>query len=251
MRTLDYSRCFVFYTGAINDEEINTCQCQILAKCEITQEATGESEAFFLGKECIGEYTYDERGIAQLPTAEVCIIFSNGKYKLLKKFVNHENDIIQIGEPEEKQRIFDGRYVYWTDLRFDLRMAKARPLESREDIIKATLDSEPMLGRTIIWDGEREWTAVLEYPIVYMNVHPPISGFQIDVGPVLFPDFASTGETLISRLELAYVMYNDFDNAEFAIRTPTQVAQHDEDQTLHYSRAIKMPASNELFRLVA
>ena len=106
-----------------------------------------------------------------------------------------------------------------------------------------------MVGRTELIDHARGRRAVLEYPIVYMNVHPPQNRFQVDVGPILFPDLESKEESSIQRLQLAYVMYNQLDKAEFAIRVPTRVTEGQTAVTLHYSKVVKMAAESELFSL--
>ena len=80
MEALDYNRSFAINTAACDGEEKNTCRTQLLARCEIETADTGQTEAFFLGKECIGEFMYKDPGIAQVPTSEVCSIFSAEDY---------------------------------------------------------------------------------------------------------------------------------------------------------------------------
>ena len=249
MEVLDYHRCFTINTSAVDGEETNTCRTQILAKCDLVNEETGEAGEFFLGKACIGEHMYMEGGIAQVPTSEVCVVFSEDRNMLLKRFADHGNDVIQIGRLGEKKRLFDGRYAYGIDLQFDLKRAPARRLENPDEIIQATLGSEIMVGRTTLQDEESHWRALIEFPVVYMNVHPPAKRFQVDVGPVLFPDFNKAAESLIARLELAYVLFNEFDQVEFAVRVPTRVAEDQKAETLHYSRVVYLSARNELFSL--
>ena len=249
MEVLDYHRCFTLHTSAIDGEEINTCRTQILARCDLVNEETGEAGEFFLGKACIGEHMYMEGGITQVPTSEVCVVFSEDRTMLLKRFADHGNDVIQIGRLGEKKRLFDGRYAYGTDLRLDLQWAPARRLENPDEIIQAVLSSEIMVGRTILQDEESHWRTLIEFPVVYMNVHPPARRFQVDVGPVLFPDFRKPAESLIARLELAYVLFNEFDRVELAVRVPTRISEDQEAETLHYSRVVYLSARNELFSL--
>jgi hypothetical protein len=207
---------------------------------------SGSTRDYFLGKECIGEYMYKERGIAQVPTSEVCIIFSGEDSSLLKKFVNHDNDVIQAGEMTVPRKGFDGSYANWTSLRFVHSWRTGRPLTTAEAIIEATLAGEPMVGRTTLALGEAE--AILEYPIPYMNVHPPDGRFQVDVGPILYPGKSGDDAWMVQRFQLSYVMYNDFDSAEFALRVPTPVADG-EGETLHYSQVVKTAARHEIFGL--
>jgi hypothetical protein len=83
----------------------------------------------------------------------------------------------------------------------------------------------------------------------YVNIHPPAGRFQVDVGPILFPDFASTEELIVDRIHLAYLLFNQPDEVEFAIREATVVADGQSAQTLHYSKVVKIAATSELFSL--
>ena len=246
MEVLDYRRCFAINTSARDGEEKNTCRTQLLARCALDR---ADEEEFFLGKECIGEYMYREGSIAQVPTSEVCIIFGRKQSSLLKKFANHKNDVVQAGPLDVRRKGFDGSYAYWTDLRFVLNRAEGRLLSTAEEIIGATLEGETLVGRTMLVDGEGKGSAVLEYPIPYMNVHPPEQQFQVDVGPILYPDFAATAESPVERLQLAYVMFNQLDEVEFALRLPTRVGEGQAAEVLHYSQVVKVKAESELFSL--
>jgi len=249
MKALNYRNAFAIYSSACEDAPDNTCRVQILATCTLIEGESGE-KVFYLGKECIGEYCYDaQRGIAQEPTSEVCIIFCEGPTALVKKFAGHERDVVQIADMGQKRRGFDGRRSHWIDLRYVLPDAEATALESADEVIAATLEGAPMVGRTTLTDAARGRSAVLEYPIPYINVHPPMKRFQVDVGPILFTDLASDEEPPVARLELAYVMFNEFDKAECAIRVPTPIGENEAAVTLHYSKVLRMEAKNELFRV--
>ena len=249
MDVLDYRTCFVFSTSAIEGVEQNTCRTQILAQCDLANDETGFRATFYLGKACIGEHMYMEGGIAQIPTSEVCVVFSEGRNMLVKKFADHDNDLVQIGSLGDKHRLFDGRYAYGISQRVQLERVPSRLLASPDDIIQATLDAEPMVGRTTIRDEGSGWWPLIEFPVVYMNVHPPTRAYQVDVGPVLFPDFTALGEDPLAGLQLAYILYNGPDQAEFAVRVPTRVADDREAVTLHYSHVVHASTTNELYSL--
>ena len=242
---LDYSRSFAINTSAQDGVERNTCRTQLLARC--TLEDGGVPRDYFLGKECIGEYMYQTRGIAQVPTSEVCIIFSDEDSSLLKKFANHENDVVQAGEMMVPRKGFDGSFANWTSLQFVRRWRAGRRLVSVDAVIEATLTGEPMVARTTL--ATPRGKAVLEYPIPYINVHPPDARFQVDVGPILYPMPDSEARLMVERFHLAYVMYNSFDTAELALRVPTRLTAHGPEETLHYSKVIKPGARHEVFGL--
>ena len=249
MKVIDYRSSFTINITADEEGDNNTCRTQLLAKCALTNDESGQSGEYFLGKDCIGEYMYKERGIAQEQTANVGVIFGEKESSLFKKFANHESDVIQTGEQGVKKKTFAGTIAYSKELKFKLKEAEGRPLKTSEEIIRATLECEPMVGRTMLNDEEGSWHADLEYPLYYMNVHPPEGRFQVDLGPILYPDFDVKGESPIECLKLAYVMYNQLDAVEFAIRVPTPVVEGQSAETLHYSKVIKVAAQSELFSL--
>ena len=55
--------------------------------------------------------------------------------------------------------------------------------------------------------------------------------------------------SLVEHLQLAYVMYNELNTVEFALRVPTQVADGQSATTLHYSEVIKKVARSSLYSL--
>ena len=235
MQLLDYHNAYFIYSSATEGVPDNTCRVQILAQCTLTDSDTPRK--FYLGKECIGEYCYnDDQGIAQVPTSEVSLIFCEGPTALIKKFADHANDVLQITDMNESRVGFDGSRSHVLSMDPLLRFAAARPLTTATQIIEATIAGEAMVGRTTLGH------AVLEYPIPYINVHPPIDRFQVDIGPILLP--GADVDPPVARFDLAYVMFNTFDTAEFAVRVPTRLGDY---ETLHYSEVRRISAINELF----
>jgi hypothetical protein len=89
---------------------------------------------------------------------------------------------------------------------------------------------------------------VLEYPVKTMNVLREPPRFQVDTGPLILPDFTSTAEHRIERLEMAYVVYNGFDRAEFIRRKPLAIPSTDSRlaTTTDYSLVEIVTARNEI-----
>jgi hypothetical protein len=247
----DYRNSFIVNTSAIDGRPCNTCRTQALAGCRLINDETGETKSYYLGKACIGEHMYLDGGIAQVPTSEVCVIFGEQRYKLLKKFADHRDDVIQIARPDEEAKLFDGRTAVWTDMRFEIRRVPARRLEGVEAVIRATDQLKPLLAQTVIEGAGGASRAVLEYPIPYMNFTPGGGAFQVDVGPVLFAGTHSGAAEGIEEIELAYIMYRDLSRAEFVVRVATPVAQDSGLQTLHYSKIIHTDARSTIYCLEA
>jgi hypothetical protein len=248
MELMDFRDSFAIYTSAKDGIESNTCRTQILATCTLIDEGGKNPPVLHLAKECIGEYMYGGK-IAQVPTSEVAIIFCEGPTALVKKFADHANDVVQIADMGGTRKSFDGSYAAWTDMRIMSRTSEAAPLKSIDDIIAATVDGLTIIARTTISASDDRPAAMLEYPVPYINFHPPIQRFQVDVGPILLPRNPVGDEPPVAQMEFAYIMYNDFESAEFAIRAPTPLGAESAVSTLHYSKVVSMKAKNELFCL--
>ena len=113
MNVFDYGNSHIITVAAMDGVDMNTCRTQVLASCALTNIETAETHEFYLGKECIGEYMYENSGIAQVPTSEVGIIFSKGDSSLWKRFADHENDIVQSGPWDVLRETFAGGYWFY------------------------------------------------------------------------------------------------------------------------------------------
>ena len=82
-----------------------------------------------------------------------------------------------------------------------------------------------------------------------MNAYMDANEFQVDTGPLIVPDFARETERTIERFDMAYVVYNTFDKAEFVLRKPVSIAQsgHESIRTTDYSEVRVLPASHEIY----
>jgi hypothetical protein len=243
----DYRNSYIINSSEIDGRPCNTCRTQPLAGCQLIDDVSGKTQTYYLGRACIGEHMYLDGGIAQVPTSEVCIIFGDQRYKLLKKSADHRDDVVQIAQPDDEVLLFGGRTAVWTDLRFEIKQASATRLDTVEAVIRATEQLRPIVAQTVIDGAGGTSRVALEYPIPYMNFAPDGKAFQIDVGPTLFA--GTTGDIAcgIEEIEMAYIMYSDTKCAEFAVRVPTLVGPDGGAQTLHYSEIVHTDACSTLY----
>ena len=242
----DYRNTYILKTSAIDGRPTNICRTAALACCRLTDDS-GKTQTFYLGKACIGEHMYLDGGIAQVPSSEVCVIFGEQHDKLMKKFADHQDDVIQIAGLNEEVRLFDGRTAVWTDLRFEIKQVPATRLDDIGAVIRATEQCKPLVAQTVIEGAGGASRAVLEYPIPYMNFAPDGKAFQVDVGPILFAGIAGGVAHGIEDIEVAYIMYRDPSRAEFAVRVATQIGSNSDTETLHYSKIVHTDARSTLY----
>jgi len=233
---IDFANSYMTFFGK---QAGNIARIQLDAACTLTDETSGVSEVFYLIAPCRAERMYLEAPLFQMPNYEFCGIFSNHDCVLIRTHWATEHDNREYG-------LNRGRF---DDVHLDVRTFPSdRPLGDVAAIVAATLDNRPLVARTELRDPERGLQAVLEYPVKTMNVLREPSRFQVDTGPLILPDFTSTAEHRIERLEMAYVVYNGFDRAEFIRRKPIAFAAIDPPlaRTTDYSLVEIVAARNEI-----
>ena len=70
----------------------------------------------------------------------------------------------------------------------------------------------------------------------------------MDTGPLIVPDFDSTADRQIERFDMGYVVYQEFDQAEFILRRPVPVpsAEQPATETTDYSAVRIVAARNTI-----
>ena len=234
----DYANSYLTFTVP-NGE--NTARIQLDARCSII--GPEYSEEYFLITPCKSESMYVARDMWQLPNYDFCGIWSRTEYSLLRTYAEH-----QTGRESEKDtgRIADR----FEEVKIDVRpLSNVRELKTDAEVAEATWANLALIARTHLSDEASGQSAVLEYPIKTMNVRDQSPQFQVDTGPVLWPDFGSNAAERIERLAMAFVAYNTFDYAEFIVRRPTPLSNGEREvaQVMHYSEAVSMQARHELY----
>lgn len=212
----------------------NKARIQIEALIDVINEDSGARERFVLIAPCRTEWVYAEDKLFQVPSGEYRCIFSLKEERSLGRAITVK------GEPARGRPIKDS----FRSLAIDVKpFASTRSWRTAAEICTATASNAPLVARTEIRDPKRKERYVLEYPIKTMNFQPETPSFQVDTGPLLVPDFASSAEAFIDRLEMAHVAYNRLDRAEFIVRRPTPISDaKDAERVLHYSEVREIPA---------
>ncbi len=217
----------------------NSARIQIEARTVLTDEASGESDEFFLIVPCRAEWMYREDALFQMPNWEYRQIYSRTRGMGLCRALTSEGE-----QP------FSTTLERYTSTRLVVKpLSNPRVLESDEAVIEATENRLPMVAQTEISDAESGMNALIEYPVKTMNYHPERNRFQVDTGSVMWPDFSALSDHWIECLCLAHVIYNRFDRTEFIVRRPTPVKVDAEEvcRVLHYSEVYQKQAKHTIF----
>ena len=247
MSVLHYERSYVTWTGPYNpnDKRVpghkpwgNSARILFEARCVLTEDATGQSDEFFLVVPCRTEWMYQERNMIQRPSGEYRAIHSRERYRSVSVSPNAS---VAVSRSVRALDVFTAYEITVNEY------PTVTPLTTDQAVVDATPAGWPIIAQTEIREGG--FTALLEYPVKIMSFLPDRVRFQVDTGPLLLPDFSAVDEHWIDRLLLAHTVYNTFDWAEFVARAPTPFVVDGQQvaTVLHYSDYRAYPARTTFY----
>ena len=228
---------------------MNQVRIPLECRCEVTDPASGATTSYVLAASCKTEKVGVERDVWTLPNADFCVVYSGEAFLLIKRWhrsdVQVERESVNMATHVERQvcRCDDA----WTAHRVDVVHAEARLLETVDDIIDATLKNRTITSRTTfeLADGRQ---FVIEYPVKTINISTRDQHYQVDTGPVLWPDPSIGHETFVGNYRLAYIAHNCAKWAELLVNVPTPVT--DSVNVHHFSRPVRLVAKNMMFEII-
>ena len=104
------------------------------------------------------------------------------------------------------------------------------------------------MAQTEIWNDDTGLRAVIECPVKTMNINDERDIYQVDTGPVAWPDLSKRYERTIEAIAPAFVAFNTPHFADFVIEAPTPALDRGRQvgMVYHYSKIVSLPAKNSL-----
>ena len=231
MTPLDYGRSFLIGRGAANEVRF-----WIESRTRIVEADSGKSEDFWQTASCKSEHTFAESDLFQrdnydfLPVfgAEFGIIFRRKAY-----LNSNYREIVPCDE------MFGGH---------DLHLVEAQgatELTNNEAIRDATYRFAPIVSQTEIWNDDSGLRAIIECPVKTMNTKRQEDLYQVDAGPVAFPDLTLKGGRRIDSISLAFLAFNAPHFTDFVIEGETPITGG--IAVYHFSEIRTFAATNRLF----
>lgn len=216
MPAYDFNRSFITWTSTrVN----HTPRMRVDASCRII--AGDQVQDFFLSVPNVGETMYAARDLIHRPPYDFVMIYSPaGDFMFAKTFVDQRLNKVEQHRVGEAMSTHDGRGATVTEMGVRMAEVKAAPLPTYAEVRAAILGHTPLNGRTTWVSPDGRTKAIMEFPIRVCNVSHAVAQWQIDNGPVLFPDFAR-GAPWIAGLRPGYMVYNSPDWADIARRRLT------------------------------
>ena len=230
MKPLDYGRSFL-----IGNAPENEVRFWVESRTRIVNEKTGAWEDYVQAGSCKSEHTFAQEGL-----------FCEDNYDFLPVFGPEHGVIFRRKaylNPTYKTCVPSGEM--WNGQKYHLvEGEKIEELPTNQAVREATYAFWPIVAQTEIWNEETELRAIIECPVKTMNTHRERDVYQVDTGPVAFPDLSRRHERFVDGICLAFVAFNAPHFADFVVEVPTQVGT---ERIHHYSQRVTLPAQNRLY----
>ncbi len=237
MPPLDYGLSFI-----CNTAEFNAVRFWVESRTRIIDEKSGTRTDYYQCGSCKSENTFAERDLFQKDNYDFLPILGGGYWLVFRRLVRLSETYRRVTKAEE----------IWGKPILKLReAAKATALDTWEEIRDATAAAIPLVTQTEIANLETGLRAVIECPTKTMNVSLDDRVYQVDTGPVAFPDLTKRHDPEIDCLSLAFIAFNAPDFADFVVEQPTPVAVDgvEQGEVYHYSNPFSLPAKNRVLAL--
>ena len=238
MKVRDYSRSFVTF---VTRHRGNNARLQVESACTFTDARSGVTHDYLFFASCKSEDTFAGAHLFYEDNYDFCGIFSDEAYAIFRTHATH-------AEGYREQGLWKDRFE---DVRKHIVWTEGEPLHSGAEIVQASLDNTPLVGQVEIASEDGALRVTLEFPIKTMNANDIQNCWQVDTGPVAFPDFEMAAGRHIERLSPAYVAYNAPDFADFVVQQAFPVAAGREMvQVTHYAGLVSLPAVTRVVAVV-
>jgi hypothetical protein len=233
---LDYGWSFICNSAAFNAVRFWVESCTTLI------DENGTATEFYQCGSCKSENTFGEKDLFYKDNYDFLPILGGGDWLIFRRPCRLSETYRQVRKAEE----------IWGEPILKLRPARhLTVLDSWESIRDATAAGLPIVSQTEIRHADSGLRAIIECPVKTMNISLDRKMYQVDTGPVAFPDLTRRYERPSECLSLAFVAFNAPHFADFVIEQPTVVVENAREvcRVYHYSNPFSLPATNRMLAL--
>jgi hypothetical protein len=229
---LDYGRSFICHTADFNRVRFWVESRTVLIDGETRTE-------FYQCGSCKSENTFGEKDLFYADNYDFLPILGEGHWLVFRRTAALNPNYRSIKKVDD----------YWGQPLLKLREAKhATVLDTWERIRDFSAAAVPIVSRTELADEQAGLGAIIEAPVKTLNISIDKRMYQVDTGPVAYPDLSQRFEPQIECLKLAFVAFNAPHFADFVVEQPASVMEDGREkcQIHHYSRPFSKSAKNTL-----
>lgn len=240
----DFGRSFVrFSTTRVN----HTPRLNLAASCTLV--SPGQAPlTYHLSVACIAENMYLPKGHIQEPVAEFNLVqLPKTELMILRRHADAAKDLRRAHRVGEFMPTHDGKGAAVVELDTHIsRFKNVSPITTYPAFRDALLGNLPINGRTTYTDTDGKTHITLDYPVNTGNVRHDQEGWQVDAGPILMPSSPLAPDSLlITRLDMAFIVYNAWDYAEATLCEDSPVGS--DGKTNFYKQIKGLTCQNQMF----
>jgi hypothetical protein len=240
----DYSCIDYGLSFFCNTSESNSVRMWIESRTTIIDPGSGTSTVFYQCASCKSEVTFAEKDLFQVDNYDFLPIFGDGKILVFRRHVNKRG--------EGYKTVRNMAEMFGDDPVIHLHVPKVvTELTTWEKIRDITAAGIPIVTQTEFQNSDTGLRAVIECPCKTMNISHPKKMYQVDTGPVAFPDLSKRYEILIDSLSMAFMAFNTPHFTDFVIEVPTPVKDGENvvATVYHYSKLVTLQVKNRILAL--
>jgi hypothetical protein len=236
---IDFGRSFL-----CNKAEFNSVRMWIESCTTITDPKSGKSTVYYQGASCKSENTFGEKDLFIKDNYDFLPIFGDGKVLVFRrKYIKFGDSYKTIKKMEEMWGANPVLYMPVAEV--------ITELDTWEKVRDATAAGLPIVTQTEFMNPDTGLSAVIECPCKTMNISHPKKIYQVDTGPVAFPDLTKVYDIQIDCLSPAFIAFNKPDFADFVIEAPKPIMDGEKEvaTVYHYSKMVTITGKNKIFAL--
>lgn len=236
---IDYGQSFF-----CNTAKFNSVRMWIESRTTITDTKSGKSTVYYQGASCKSENTFGKSELFYPDNYDFLPIFGDGKVLVFRRHSYKRGD--RYRSIKKMEEMWGGDPVIYTPTAKDIT-----ELDTFEKIRDATAAGIPIVTQTEFQNDETGLRAVIEAPCKTMNISHPEKIYQVDTGPVAFPDLSKKYDDQMDSISLAFIAFNQPHFADFVIEAPTPIMDGEKEvaTVYHYSKLQTVNGNNRIFAL--
>jgi hypothetical protein len=236
MPPLDYGLSFI-----CNTSPVNSVRFWVESRTRIIDAQEKSITDYYQCGSCKSENTFAEKDLLMQDNYDFLPILGGGHWLVFRRMCR-VSDQYRNTSPDQ----------IWGDPVLKLKHAPAvTTLETWEQIRDVTAAAIPIVTQTEITNPDTGLRAIIECPCKTMNVSLENRLYQVDTGPIAYPDLSKRYDPEIDCLSLAFIAFNAPHFADFVIEQPIPVNAEEPEgaRVYHYAKPFSVPAVNRVLAL--
>ncbi len=234
IRCLDYGHSFIG-----NKSPANAVRFWVESRTILIDDAAGTQTVIYQCGSCKSEHTFARKNLLHEDNYDFMPIYGGDHMLILRRHVDARERYREVREVND----------VWGEPIMRLHYGSTvTELKTFEEIRDATATDVPLVAQTEVTHKSGGMRCIMEYPVKTMNIAVDDGIWQVDTGPVAFPDLSRRFDPPVASVRLAFAVFNAPHFCDFVIEQPTPVLRDGKEvcRVNHYSNPVSFPAKNRV-----